>query len=286
MSWISRIFKHKQEPPQTNAGEVLVMVEVIQKLKDEVKSLTRARDEYRNELLELRNKIASGEGLDMKDYVPARLITGAPIDYKIVDDGVYCRIIHDLEHGSVSFTREFNKTKANHNWINEGEALITLRTDNLGIHMTRPTMIKAPTSGIFESDNNKLIQYGEEICRIRKIPAEKKAETLEKLERESIKESVLQKERKKMIERQTLDELIEEGKVFNIYTKQDGNRTTIPTAVANAVWNRDGGRCCICGSKENLEFDHIIPISKGGATTFRNLQLLCHNCNNIKSDNI
>jgi len=90
-----------------------------------------------------------------------------------------------------------------------------------------------------------------------------------------------------MIERQTLDELIEEGKVFNIYTKQDGNRTTIPTASSKSLF----GIVMAVGavyvdSKENLEFDHIIPISKGGATTFRNLQLLCHNCNNIKSDNI
>ena len=74
-----------------------------------------------------------------------------------------------------------------------------------------------------------------------------------------------------------MDELIEEGKVFNAYTKKDGNRTTIPMDIANAVWNRDGGKCCICGSRDNLEFDHIIPISKGGATTFRNLQILCKN---------
>jgi hypothetical protein len=286
MSWLQRIFAHNAEPRQTNAGEVLVMVEVIQKLKDEVKSLTQQRDDFRDKYLQLREQLASGEGIDLKDYIPARLVSGALIDYKIEEDDEYCHIIHNIEHGTISFTREFNTTKANHNWVNEGEALVTLRTDNLGIHLTRPTMIKAPTSGIFESDNNKLIKFGEEICRIKKVPADKKAETLERLERESIKSAVLQRERKKMIERQTLDELIEEGKVFNIYTKADGNRTTIPSAVANAVWNRDGGRCCMCGSKENLEFDHIIPISKGGATTFRNLQLLCHKCNLIKSDNI
>ena len=40
------------------------------------------------------------------------------------------------------------------------------------------------------------------------------------------------------------------------------------------VWRRDQGRCVKCGSNEKLEFDHIIPLSRGGSNTFRNVQLL------------
>ena len=69
--------------------------------------------------------------------------------------------------------------------------------------------------------------------------------------------------------------------------KTDNKRTRrIPTEVQDAVWNRDGGECVSCGSKENLEFDHIIPFSKGGSNTKRNIQLLCESCNRSKSDNI
>jgi tetratricopeptide (TPR) repeat protein len=59
-------------------------------------------------------------------------------------------------------------------------------------------------------------------------------------------------------------------------------REAIPEEVRHAVWRRDQGRCVQCGSQENLEFDHIIPLSRGGANTERNLQLLCESCNRQK----
>jgi len=35
-----------------------------------------------------------------------------------------------------------------------------------------------------------------------------------------------------------------------------------------------------------LEFDHIIPVAKGGANTIDNVQILCRRCNGQKSDRI
>lgn len=63
-------------------------------------------------------------------------------------------------------------------------------------------------------------------------------------------------------------------------------RESIPTAMKREVWQRDQGKCVECGSNKNLEFDHIIPVSKGGANTVRNLQLLCEVCNRSKSATI
>lgn len=40
--------------------------------------------------------------------------------------------------------------------------------------------------------------------------------------------------------------------------------------------------CVICGSAENIEADHIIPISRGGIHGESNLQPLCKNCNSSK----
>jgi hypothetical protein len=63
-------------------------------------------------------------------------------------------------------------------------------------------------------------------------------------------------------------------------------REAIPRAVQREVWQRDGGRCVECGSKEKLCFDHIVPFSRGGSNSVRNLQLLCEPCNLSKSNRI
>lgn len=76
------------------------------------------------------------------------------------------------------------------------------------------------------------------------------------------------------LNRETWDSicLVERGKVSN--------------KLRFAVYARDGERCAKCGSRRNLEIDHIIPISKGGKTTLNNLQTLCHNCNMKKGSSI
>ena len=64
------------------------------------------------------------------------------------------------------------------------------------------------------------------------------------------------------------------------------NRERIPEEVKIAVWRRDGGVCAHCGSREKLEYDHIIPVSKGGSNSQRNIELLCEKCNRKKSNKI
>lgn len=64
------------------------------------------------------------------------------------------------------------------------------------------------------------------------------------------------------------------------------SREQIPGEVRREVWNRDQGKCVHCASRKDLEYDHIIPVSEGGATSVRNLQLLCMPCNREKSDEI
>lgn len=53
-----------------------------------------------------------------------------------------------------------------------------------------------------------------------------------------------------------------------------------------AVYRKSDGRCVVCGSREQLEVDHIIPWSKGGSNELPNLQVMCHEHNQAKSDRL
>jgi hypothetical protein len=63
-------------------------------------------------------------------------------------------------------------------------------------------------------------------------------------------------------------------------------RGAIPDDVKQLVWIRDGGRCRACGTQVELQFDHVIPIAFGGASTPENLQVLCGPCNRRKGAGI
>lgn len=48
--------------------------------------------------------------------------------------------------------------------------------------------------------------------------------------------------------------------------------------ISAAVKRRDGYECRKCGSEEDLEVHHIVPVSKGGTNSQANLITLCHRC--------
>lgn len=68
--------------------------------------------------------------------------------------------------------------------------------------------------------------------------------------------------------------------------ESETTRERIPPEVRRAVWIRDQGKCARCGSRVRLEYDHIVPVSRGGSNTERNIELLCEFHNRAKSNNI
>ena len=60
------------------------------------------------------------------------------------------------------------------------------------------------------------------------------------------------------------------------------DKEKISASLRKRVFERDAYRCQHCGGWEDLCADHVIPESKGGATTEENLQTLCGPCNRAK----
>ena len=56
----------------------------------------------------------------------------------------------------------------------------------------------------------------------------------------------------------------------------------IPKEVRDYVFQRDDHKCVDCSSPENLEIDHILPVSRGGESVAENLALRCRSCNRSK----
>ena len=125
-----------------------------------------------------------------------------------------------------------------------------------------------------DAARNKIAQ--EEIDR------KKRQQAAQEREKAEIARKVKERQRKRELEKIVTQELIDSGELFGEQPK----RPPIPREVVDAVYRRDGGRCVYCGSTENLQLDHIIPFSKGGATILENLQLLCQKCNLEKSNQI
>ena len=63
-----------------------------------------------------------------------------------------------------------------------------------------------------------------------------------------------------------------------------GKSRYVAVNVRNEVKTRDQGQCRNCGSTYAIQIDHIKPYSHGGKTVTSNLQLLCRNCNQRKSN--
>lgn len=67
----------------------------------------------------------------------------------------------------------------------------------------------------------------------------------------------------------------------------------IPSKVRRAVYRRDAGRCSFvdeeglrCGSTSRLEFDHIVPVARGGKSTVENLRLMCRAHNQYEAERV
>lgn len=63
------------------------------------------------------------------------------------------------------------------------------------------------------------------------------------------------------------------------------NKARIPLNLRRRIIERDGYYCVYCDEDlrdAEIHMDHVIPESKGGPTTYDNLQVTCRKCNLAK----
>lgn len=65
---------------------------------------------------------------------------------------------------------------------------------------------------------------------------------------------------------------------------RSGGREPISSGTRYGIWLRDGGQCQWCGSRQELQVDHIVPWSNGGSDRTDNLRMLCASCNDARSN--
>ena len=69
--------------------------------------------------------------------------------------------------------------------------------------------------------------------------------------------------------------------VSYVKVPRDAHRRKI---TRRAVFARDSWTCQYCGSRANLTVDHVVPRSKGGASSWENIVASCAPCNRRKGD--
>lgn len=74
--------------------------------------------------------------------------------------------------------------------------------------------------------------------------------------------------------------------VLRLHRRVRVPRRTVQFSRAN-VYRRDGYMCQYCGTSNReatLTFDHVVPKSRGGLTTWENIVTSCESCNREKGD--
>lgn len=203
-----------------------------------------------------------------------------------------------LWYKGMNIAPEIESHMGNNFFIGKDKSVASFRSNLCGY-----APIKAPKDGIVKilveygtilskkqtiPDNTDILIIDYKNSLIQKYNEAKAIDAIAKIEREnqrekeSIKQKILEKQRRRDLEKAVTQELIDDGILF----PETKRREPIPREIVDALWNRDRGMCVYCGSKENIHIDHIIPFSKGGSNDIANLQLLCQKCNLEKSNKI
>jgi hypothetical protein len=71
--------------------------------------------------------------------------------------------------------------------------------------------------------------------------------------------------------------------LYNLYTTSSAEAKRLWRKMIREKWEYE---CAYCGSDENLTIDHIVPQSKGGLDSTKNVVCCCKSCNQSKGHSL
>ncbi|CAN5701647.1 hypothetical protein BH24ACT22_BH24ACT22_21100 [soil metagenome] len=73
--------------------------------------------------------------------------------------------------------------------------------------------------------------------------------------------------------------------VWDVYLRPPipSRQGNFPEWTRQALLGKAGYKCQVCGSTDNLEVDHILPVYLGGEGVLENGQVLCRSCHQAKT---
>ena len=69
------------------------------------------------------------------------------------------------------------------------------------------------------------------------------------------------------------------GQDYGAVDRHGRSRDSIPPSVRREIHEECDYKCVRCGSEDDLEVHHIIPVSHGGLDLMENLVVVCESCN-------
>ena len=89
----------------------------------------------------------------------------------------------------------------------------------------------------------------------------------------------------KLISRSVYGGKLERGFITNRFKDLRDSKITMSGTIREWQKEQELPKACVfCGSKENLQSDHLIPKSRGGSDSADNLVLSCASCNASRND--
>ena len=155
-------------------------------------------------------------------------------------------------------------------WIKLHRSLL----DNIDYHRLTPEAAKAlPLIWLIASEGDGLIPNAEELAFRLHIQQDEAFKVLDELA-----------DRGFLIEAEYAEQHATHAQSTSKMAAQRNGFSSrhISDAVRRIVWLRDKGACVNCEATENIEYDHKVPVSKGGSSEEDNVQLLCRACNRSK----